>query len=110
MHMQMIFDLTAKKLISYEPSKSSEDLRKNFVAFIRGLISFPVDIPGTAYHECMQVNMLVLAAQPRIHARQEHARDVVSKAAHTCASQSNIRPFTHMMRQPNSARSMVLLY
>ncbi|EES05736.1 hypothetical protein BDA96_04G302600 [Sorghum bicolor] len=50
----MIFDLTAKKLISYEASKSSEDLRKNFVAFIRGLISFPVDIPGTAYHECMQ--------------------------------------------------------
>ncbi|PUZ77027.1 hypothetical protein GQ55_1G338100 [Panicum hallii var. hallii] len=50
----MIFDLTAKKLISYEPSKSSENLRKNFVAFIRGLISFPVDIPGTAYHECMQ--------------------------------------------------------
>ncbi|KAG2660499.1 cytochrome P450 87A3-like isoform X3 [Panicum virgatum] len=50
----MIFDLTAKKLISYEPSKSSENLRNNFVAFIRGLISFPVDIPGTAYHECMQ--------------------------------------------------------
>ncbi|KAG8071842.1 hypothetical protein GUJ93_ZPchr0006g44295 [Zizania palustris] len=50
----MIFDLTAKKLISYEPSKSSENLRKNFVAFIRGLISFPVEIPGTAYHECMK--------------------------------------------------------
>ncbi|KAL6633792.1 hypothetical protein ACP70R_026463 [Stipagrostis hirtigluma subsp. patula] len=50
----MIFDLTAKKLISYEPSNSSENLRKNFMAFIRGLISFPVDIPGTAYHECMQ--------------------------------------------------------
>ncbi|KAL6899491.1 hypothetical protein ACP4OV_006149 [Aristida adscensionis] len=50
----MIFDLTAKKLISYEPSRSSESLRKNFVAFIRGLISFPVDIRGTAYHECMQ--------------------------------------------------------
>jgi hypothetical protein len=52
---QMIFDLTAKKLIGYEPSKSSESLRKNFVAFIRGLISFPVNIPGTAYHECMEV-------------------------------------------------------
>jgi hypothetical protein len=51
----MIFDLTAKKLIGYEPSKSSESLRKNFVAFIRGLISFPVNIPGTAYHECMEV-------------------------------------------------------
>ncbi|URE06985.1 Cytochrome P450 [Musa troglodytarum] len=50
----MIFDLTAKKLISYESSSSSESLRKNFVAFIRGLISYPVDLPGTAYHQCMQ--------------------------------------------------------
>jgi hypothetical protein len=56
---QMIFDLTAKKLIGYEPSKSSESLRKNFVAFIRGLISFPVNIPGTAYHECMEVINLI---------------------------------------------------
>ncbi|KAF3958615.1 hypothetical protein CMV_016492 [Castanea mollissima] len=50
----MIFDLTAKKLISYEPDKSSENLRTNFVAFIQGLISFPLDIPGTAYHKCLQ--------------------------------------------------------
>ncbi|OVA14150.1 Cytochrome P450 [Macleaya cordata] len=52
----MIFDLTAKKLISYtyDPAKSSENLRENFVAFIQGLISFPLDIPGTAYHKCLQ--------------------------------------------------------
>lgn len=50
----MIFDLTAKKLISYEADKSSENLRDNFVAFIQGLISFPLDIPGTAYHKCLQ--------------------------------------------------------
>ncbi|KAL6004532.1 hypothetical protein ACLOJK_005087 [Asimina triloba] len=50
----MIFDLTAKKLISYDPSKSSENLRENFVAFIQGLISFPLNIPGTAYHKCLQ--------------------------------------------------------
>ncbi|VAH50337.1 unnamed protein product [Triticum turgidum subsp. durum] len=50
----MIFDLTAKKLIGYEPTKSSESLRENFTAFIRGLISFPLNIPGTAYHECME--------------------------------------------------------
>ncbi|XP_048436017.1 cytochrome P450 87A3 isoform X1 [Pyrus x bretschneideri] len=49
----MIFDLTAKKLISYESNKSSENLRENFVAFIQGLISFPMDIPGTAYHKCL---------------------------------------------------------
>ena len=67
----MIFDLTAKKLISYEPSKSSEDLRKNFVAFIRGLISFPVDIPGTSYHECMQVTANMLASCTTAHACEE---------------------------------------
>ncbi|KAH0974766.1 hypothetical protein GBA52_016665 [Prunus armeniaca] len=50
----MIFDLTAKKLISYDSNKSSENLRENFVAFIQGLISFPLDIPGTAYHKCLQ--------------------------------------------------------
>ncbi|ESQ29065.1 hypothetical protein EUTSA_v10023919mg [Eutrema salsugineum] len=50
----LIFDLTAKKLISHDPEKSSENLRENFVAFIRGLISFPLDIPGTAYHKCLK--------------------------------------------------------
>ncbi|XP_054825449.1 cytochrome P450 87A3 isoform X2 [Prosopis cineraria] len=51
---KMIFDLTAKKLIGYDSAKSSENLRENFVAFIQGLISFPLDIPGTAYHKCLQ--------------------------------------------------------
>ncbi|XP_021863246.2 cytochrome P450 87A3 [Spinacia oleracea] len=50
----MIFNLTAKKLISHDAETSSENLRENFVAFIKGLISFPLDIPGTAYHECLQ--------------------------------------------------------
>ncbi|KAM6556854.1 hypothetical protein CsatB_003873 [Cannabis sativa] len=51
---RMIFDLTAKKLISYDGNNSSENLRENFVAFIQGLISFPLNIPGTAYHKCLQ--------------------------------------------------------
>ncbi|KAF8380309.1 hypothetical protein HHK36_027791 [Tetracentron sinense] len=50
----MIFDLTAKKLISYDQAKSTENLRMNFVAFIQGLISFPLNIPGTAYHKCLE--------------------------------------------------------
>lgn len=58
--IQMIFDLTAKKLISYDSTKSSENLRVNFVAFIQGLISFPLDIPGTAYHKCLQVSILLI--------------------------------------------------
>ncbi|KAL5552122.1 hypothetical protein UlMin_002298 [Ulmus minor] len=50
----MIFDLTAKKLMSYDQNSSSENLRESFVAFIQGLISFPLNIPGTAYHKCLE--------------------------------------------------------
>ncbi|KAF8379436.1 hypothetical protein HHK36_028871 [Tetracentron sinense] len=50
----MIFDLTAKKLISYDESKTSEKLRENFVDFIDGLISIPLNIPSTAYYKCLQ--------------------------------------------------------
>ncbi|XP_058084517.1 cytochrome P450 87A3-like [Magnolia sinica] len=50
----MIFDLTAKRLISYHPSTSSENLRDNFVAFLDGLISFPINIPGSPFYKCMQ--------------------------------------------------------
>ncbi|KAF8412313.1 hypothetical protein HHK36_000274 [Tetracentron sinense] len=50
----MIFDFTAKKLISYEEAKSSEKLRENYAAFLDGLISFPLNIPGTSYHKCLQ--------------------------------------------------------
>ncbi|XP_021735770.1 cytochrome P450 87A3-like [Chenopodium quinoa] len=50
----MIFNLTAKKLISHDAENSPENLRESFVAFIKGLISFPLNIPGTAYHKCLQ--------------------------------------------------------
>ncbi|TXG50981.1 hypothetical protein EZV62_023505 [Acer yangbiense] len=52
--LQMVFDLTAKKLISYDQENSSENLRESFSAFIQGLISFPLNLPGTAYHKCLQ--------------------------------------------------------
>ncbi|KAJ4951779.1 hypothetical protein NE237_028611 [Protea cynaroides] len=50
----MIFELSAKKLISYDSAEYRDNMRESFVAFIQGLISFPLDIPGTAYHKCMQ--------------------------------------------------------
>ncbi|CAN4075943.1 unnamed protein product [Withania somnifera] len=51
---KMIFDITGKKLISYNSENSTENVSENFVAFIQGLISFPLNIPGTAYHKCFQ--------------------------------------------------------
>uniref|UniRef100_A0A0D3FZ41 Cytochrome P450 n=2 Tax=Oryza TaxID=4527 RepID=A0A0D3FZ41_9ORYZ len=49
----MVFDLAASKLLGLEPSRS-KILRKSFFDFVRGLISFPLYLPGTAYYSCMQ--------------------------------------------------------
>uniref|UniRef100_A0A0E0F4H2 Cytochrome P450 n=1 Tax=Oryza meridionalis TaxID=40149 RepID=A0A0E0F4H2_9ORYZ len=49
----MIFDLVAKKLIGFNPTKSRE-LRKNFQEFFQGMVSFPLYFPGTSFYRCMQ--------------------------------------------------------
>ncbi|XP_043717919.1 cytochrome P450 87A3-like [Telopea speciosissima] len=50
----MIFELVAKKLISYDEEISSKKLLESFMIFIRGLISFPLNVPGTTYYKCLQ--------------------------------------------------------
>ncbi|KAM0858203.1 hypothetical protein ACQ4PT_047983 [Festuca glaucescens] len=52
----MVFELSANKLLGLEPSRSKV-LRKSFFDFVRGLISFPLYLPGTAYYACMQGRM-----------------------------------------------------
>ncbi|KAL5210626.1 hypothetical protein ABZP36_006249 [Zizania latifolia] len=49
----MIFSVTAKELISYD-STSDGEMWKQYDAFIRGLLAFPLCIPGTAFYKCMQ--------------------------------------------------------
>ncbi|CAD6259942.1 unnamed protein product [Miscanthus lutarioriparius] len=49
----MVFDLSANNLLGLEPSRS-KILRKSFFDFVRGLISFPLYLPGTAYYSCMK--------------------------------------------------------
>lgn len=54
----MIFEYFAKLLIGYDEEMAPKGkLRDNFQAFMDGLISFPLNIPGTAYHACLQVNV-----------------------------------------------------
>ena len=56
----MMFNYSAKKLISYDESKASRKLKDNFEAFMYGLISFPLNIPGTTYHACLKVIILII--------------------------------------------------
>ncbi|XP_057970231.1 beta-amyrin 16-alpha-hydroxylase CYP87D16-like [Malania oleifera] len=50
----MIFDATAKQMFGYEPKEHEENLGVNFTNFLQGLMSFPLNIPGTAFHRCVQ--------------------------------------------------------
>ncbi|OVA05698.1 Cytochrome P450 [Macleaya cordata] len=51
----MVFDWTALHLLNYDPSKSSENLSKMFVNFFHGIMSFPLNVPGTTLHKCLKV-------------------------------------------------------
>ncbi|CBI31825.3 hypothetical protein VitviT2T_025001 [Vitis vinifera] len=50
----MMFDFTAKMICNYDESKTPEKLRENYSAFLSGLISFPLNIPGTSYWKCLK--------------------------------------------------------
>ncbi|KAF7012850.1 unnamed protein product [Triticum aestivum] len=50
----MIFSITARRLISYDSSRSDGKLWKQFDAFLQGLLAFPLYVPGTAFYKCMQ--------------------------------------------------------
>ncbi|KAL0309204.1 UNVERIFIED_CONTAM: cytochrome [Sesamum radiatum] len=49
----MVFELAAKKLAGFEEGKALE-LRENYKNFKDALISFPLNIPGTAFHDALQ--------------------------------------------------------
>ncbi|XP_044497856.1 cytochrome P450 87A3-like [Mangifera indica] len=51
---EMIFESFAKRLISYDEKKIGKKLLDNYKAFMNGLISLPINIPGTAFHACVQ--------------------------------------------------------
>ncbi|EMS54525.1 Cytochrome P450 87A3 [Triticum urartu] len=56
----MIFSITAKRLISYDSSRSDGKLWKQFDAFLQGLLAFPLYVPGTAFYKCMQEKKTIM--------------------------------------------------
>ncbi|XP_030442258.1 cucurbitadienol 11-hydroxylase-like [Syzygium oleosum] len=50
----MAIEFGAKQLFSYDPTQSSEKLGDLYFAFVQGLMSIPLNIPGTAHYKCMK--------------------------------------------------------
>ncbi|GMH26599.1 hypothetical protein Nepgr_028442 [Nepenthes gracilis] len=50
----MIFEYVAKEIMGYDGSLTSNKLRDCYGDFMRGFVSFPLNIPGTAFHACLE--------------------------------------------------------
>ncbi|KAJ8771676.1 hypothetical protein K2173_026853 [Erythroxylum novogranatense] len=50
----MILNFTWKVFFGRDPEKSEINLSETFANFTQGLMSFPLNLPGTAFHKCAQ--------------------------------------------------------
>lgn len=54
--MQFTFNLMAKHIMSLDPGKvETEQLKKEYITFMKGVVSAPLNFPGTAYRRALKV-------------------------------------------------------
>lgn len=55
-HLQIVFQLLVKALISLDPGDEMDLLRKHFQEFTSGFISLPINLPGTKLYHSLQAS------------------------------------------------------
>ena len=57
--MQFTFNLMAKNIMSMDPGEEeTERLRLEYITFMKGVVSAPLNFPGTAYWKALKVRGL----------------------------------------------------
>ncbi|XP_010067803.1 cucurbitadienol 11-hydroxylase [Eucalyptus grandis] len=51
---KMIFEFTSKLLLGYDAEKSGENLTEDLRTLMNGLMSLPINIPGTTFHKSLK--------------------------------------------------------
>ncbi|KAL4616431.1 hypothetical protein ACB092_07G198800 [Castanea dentata] len=80
---EMAFHFGAKLTFSYDPENPSIDLTDNYyVSFSEGLLSFPLNFPGAAYHKCLEdhkkaLNLMRDVLNKRLASPGTHQGDVL---------------------------------
>lgn len=55
------FNLMAKHIMSLDPGKpETEQLKKEYITFMKGVVSAPLNLPGTAYRKALQSRSTIL--------------------------------------------------
>lgn len=55
--MQAAVNFAAKQIFSGDLENEAADISDMFKDLVEGLMSFPINIPGTAHHKCLQVSL-----------------------------------------------------
>ncbi|KAG9139623.1 hypothetical protein Leryth_018257 [Lithospermum erythrorhizon] len=77
------FNLMAKHIMSLEPGKpETEQLKKEYVTFMKGVVSAPINFPGTAYRtalksRCTILKFIDIKIEERIKKKLDHEDDLL---------------------------------
>ncbi|KAJ8621100.1 hypothetical protein MRB53_029629 [Persea americana] len=76
--MQFTFNLMAKHIMSMEPGKpETEKLKREYITFMKGVVSAPLDFPGTAYRKALQSRSVILGViERKMEERQHKVHDI----------------------------------
>ncbi|KAL5863579.1 hypothetical protein ACOSQ3_001093 [Xanthoceras sorbifolium] len=73
-HTHMLFEFVVGKLLSYDEAKQSKKLGDNYKPFKDGLVSLPLNIPGTTFHACMQAHTRAMKAIEEIYLERKASK------------------------------------
>ncbi|GFQ00369.1 cytochrome p450 90b1 [Phtheirospermum japonicum] len=77
------FNLMAEHIMSLEPGKAeTEQLKKEYITFMKGVVSAPLNFPGTAYRKALQSRSTILKfierkMEKRIREKREDENDLL---------------------------------
>uniref|UniRef100_A0A6N2L4R0 Cytochrome P450 n=1 Tax=Salix viminalis TaxID=40686 RepID=A0A6N2L4R0_SALVM len=88
----MIFNFTAKVAFGYDVETSKGEKIENLPNFIKSLMSFPLNIPGTTFHKCMKdkekmANMVRHIMKERFNSPDKRPGDFLDQAINDMASE-----------------------
>ncbi|KAL5792483.1 hypothetical protein ACOSP7_001077 [Xanthoceras sorbifolium] len=71
---KMLFEFVSGKLLSYDEARQSKRLGENLKTFKDGLVSLPVNIPGTTFHGCIQAHKKAMKAIEEIYLERKASK------------------------------------
>ncbi|GMP41587.1 hypothetical protein CsSME_00011634 [Camellia sinensis var. sinensis] len=90
------FQVLVKALVSMDPGDETEFLKKQFQEFMAGLISLPINIPGSRLHKSLQAKKKmvelvhkIIEAKKKNRGRSEIAKDVADVLLNDASEELN---------------------